>query len=525
MRTLNPRVFWLVLLFIALIGLVIRVEIGLKSFISFDEWQHAFMASSARWTDLSFELRTNAHPPLFFLLLRGIVRWGNVALYRSISIAAGVGSIILVGLIARRILASPILPLVCAAVFALSTDAISVSIEVRSYQLMIFFVLLAFWAWQQMFPAAGEPVGIGYYFLFAIASSLAVLTHYSAVFFLGACVIVSAMFLRQSRVRVAFALSFPCVIFAAEYFVHAGAQPMEGYLFDFYRSGTHGEAMPHFLLRNFRNFFNLFSPVQVRGTGVSLLVILLLCLTAVWSFRKSSGTLRNMAMIFAAVTVLELLAASLIDKYPFGGMLRHQYIAGPFLLLAAFAVLDVVLDEFPLASYQYAIPALILTASAANVVVEGPKLVWYPGVVLASNEFNAWRAAFPGPRAVYVDHWGVIGFFIHTADQPRTFVRSIPGDATIDEYRIPDGTKIFYDKSRILLDFSDPSVYRGFAACIKNSGIKELTVFFFSAVDKTINEPQGALEATVRRKAAEQGLVATRIIVTPTLLAASFQVN
>jgi 4-amino-4-deoxy-L-arabinose transferase-like glycosyltransferase len=130
---LNPRVFWLVLLLTALIGLVVRIEIGRKTFISFDEWQHVFMASSARWTDLSFELRTNAHPPLFFLLLKAIVRLGNIALYRSISIAAGVGSIVAVGLIARRLLDSPILQLLCAAVFALSTDAISVSVEIRSY--------------------------------------------------------------------------------------------------------------------------------------------------------------------------------------------------------------------------------------------------------------------------------------------------------------------------------------------------------------------------------------------------------
>src|SRR5947199_6878262 len=114
---MKSRLFWPVLLLIALAGLICRVYVGLKTFISFDEWQHAFMASSARWADLSYELRTNAHPPLFFLLLRGIVRWGSAAFYRSISIAAGVGSIVLVGLIARRILASQILPLVCAAVF------------------------------------------------------------------------------------------------------------------------------------------------------------------------------------------------------------------------------------------------------------------------------------------------------------------------------------------------------------------------------------------------------------------------
>ena len=54
---------------------------------------------------------------LIMLLLGGIVKLGHVALYRSISIAAGVGSIILVGLIARRTLRSQTMQLVCAAAF------------------------------------------------------------------------------------------------------------------------------------------------------------------------------------------------------------------------------------------------------------------------------------------------------------------------------------------------------------------------------------------------------------------------
>src|SRR4051794_34214219 len=82
----TPYVFWPVLLLVSIAGFLLRLEVGRKTYISFDEWQHVFMAASARWTDLAFELRTNSHPPLFFLLLRGIVRLGNVALYRSISI-------------------------------------------------------------------------------------------------------------------------------------------------------------------------------------------------------------------------------------------------------------------------------------------------------------------------------------------------------------------------------------------------------------------------------------------------------
>ena len=36
--------FWPVLLLTSLVGLVVRAEVGRKTFISFDEWQHLFMA-------------------------------------------------------------------------------------------------------------------------------------------------------------------------------------------------------------------------------------------------------------------------------------------------------------------------------------------------------------------------------------------------------------------------------------------------------------------------------------------------
>src|SRR5690348_14760452 len=147
---MKPRTFWFWLILIALAGFAIRVDIGARTYIDFDEWQHLFMASSPRWADLEFELRTNAHPPLFFFLLGWVERLGMPALYRAVSTAAGTGSIMIVGLIARRLFESPLVQLACAAAFAFSVDAVAVSDEIRSYQLAIFLVLVAFYAWLEM---------------------------------------------------------------------------------------------------------------------------------------------------------------------------------------------------------------------------------------------------------------------------------------------------------------------------------------------------------------------------------------
>jgi uncharacterized membrane protein len=549
----TPWVFWLVLLLAALAGLLVRVEVGRKTYISFDEWQHIFMAGTARWTDLSFELRTNAHPPFFFLLLRGIVRLGNVSLYRSISIAAGAGSIVVVGLIARRILHSPAMQLLCATAFALSAAAISVSTEIRSYQLTVFLTLVAFLSWLDLCPRTDGRIRVWPCITFAISSSLAVLSHYSAIFFLGACVavpfLVAAMSprLRERWIRgthkrsiwlAASALALPCAAFAVEYAVHVREQIRLGYIAnlyipDFHRGGTPNETAAAFVLRNSRNFLNLFSPIEFQSSTSFLFVIVLLSAAAIWVYfkhfkRSSAPEISTVPIVFAMVMVLELLVASLARKYPFGGLLRHQYIAGPFLLIAAFVFLDAVVSTVG-PNLRRAIPALLLAAMVGNLIVEWPKLIVYPGLVLLKDEFNAWRSAFPDTHGVYLDHWAVIGYFMYTSDHPRRFVRRIPGDAWIDQYHVPggtpDGTEIFYDKTRDNLDLSDSSVYRSFAACLRGSGMTELSLFYFTAGHRPLDQAPADLEKTIVQKAAEQGLIASKVVAGRTTVFAGFKLT
>jgi hypothetical protein len=533
----NYGLFWPILLLIAFVGLVARLYVGSKTFIDFDEWQHVFIAGGARWADLAFELRTNAHPPLFFLLLRPLVRLapGNPEFYRSISIAAGSGSIVIVGLIARKIIDSPVIQLLCAAVFALSVDAIAISDEIRSYELAVFLVLLAFLSWLSMFPPNGEKVEVWPFAAFAVCSSLAVSSHYSAVFFLGACIAVSPLLVAGATAKrlwlLGSALAVPLIVFAVQYFIHASVQPIQGYLFDFYRGMTPGESAAAFAVRNTRNFFNLFSPVQFPSMASFLPFLLLFAGAGTWAlsrrFRENSAAGKGSAgaILVAAVIVLELLTASLFQKYPFGGMLRHQYVAGPFLLIGSFVVLDCVVSHAG-QRLRLAVSAFVLAASICNLIADGPGLIQYPGAVLMEAEFKAWHAAFPDAGAVYLDHWGAIAWFIHTRERPRTFVRRVPGDAVIDEYYVSGengGAEIFYDKTRGSLDFSDPSVYRSFAACLRASRVKELTLFFFAPDDKPFSQSPERMQKLVTVEAAQQGMTTTKIVVARTYLFAGFR--
>jgi uncharacterized membrane protein len=543
---MSPRTFAWLLFLIALAGLAIRVYVGSKTFLDFDEWQHIFMASVPRRADMAFELKTQAHPPLFFLLLRYFVPFasGNPAIYRIFSIASGTGSVIVIGLIGRKILDSAVVQLLCAAAFALSLDAIAISDEIRSYQLAIFFLLLAFLYWIEILQATERDARKAPFIAFAIYTSLALLSHYSAVFFLGACMAVSLLSrpiaMRRSPVLFASALSLPSAVFLFEYFVHAGAQPIQGYIAAFYRGGTPGEPAVPFVIRTSQAFFNLFSPVEVDRTPVFLLLLLPLGAAAAWTVRgqmkDGSAAARSSAaaIIFAGAIVLELLLASLLQKYPFGGLLRHQYIAGPFIFIAAFVVLDcLVAVAGP--RLRRATAGLLLAASVGNVVAGGTGLIQYPGATVMQAEFALWQSAFPNARAVYLDHWGVLGYFVHTRNRPRRFVRRIPDGAAIDQYHIPaaegqktgnlDAVDIFYDKTRTVLDFSDSSVYRSFASCMRGSGAPELSLFFFFPAGIPNGQTPESMEELVRRKAADQGLTTLKTVVTSTVLFAGFKLT
>jgi hypothetical protein len=504
---MKPRTFWLWLILIALAGLVIRVDIGARTFIDFDEWQHLFMAASPRWADLEFELSTNAHPPLFFLLLGWIEQLGNPAFYRALSIAAGTGSVVMAGLIARRLFESPLIQLACAAAFAFSVDAITISDEIRSYQVAIFFVLVAFYAW------LGMPGSVRSSILFAFASSLALLSHYSAIFAVAACAILTVP---RLRLRSAIALAVPLLLFAAEYLLHAGAQPQQGYIIGYYFGTTAGESLPGFLLRNSRNFFNLFSPIELASIPAAAVVIVIVCALAAWAALRRKA---SVVILAAAVIVFEIVAAAILGKYPFGGELRHQYIAGPFLLLAAFAVLDRLNVKLPRA----VIPALALCVSVAGFASQRSSLIRFPGVVLQSEQYRAWRTAFPHAPAVYVDHWGAIAYFIHTSTEPRTFVRHIPAAANVDEYRTPDGIHIFYDKSRDIADLADSATYASVASCLRTSGLSGITIFLMSPGDRPLDLHNGKLESIIADLAARHGLRLTRFAPGPQYAAAGFK--
>jgi hypothetical protein len=502
----RPDLYFLpVLLFITAAALLIRLYVGSREFMDFDEWQQVFMASVPRWIDLKYELRNEAHPPVFYILLKALLAFGSGKLwYRCLAIVPGVGSVFLVGMIGRKVFRFSSVALLCAGAMALSTAT------------------------------------------FSADSALAVGCHYFAALFLLPCLLVSLFFECRScqspvvcgrKVTptrtwgLTLSLTLPLCAFVYFYLKYIQNFNLQGHPGEeFYWRLAVNETWRTFLLRNFQNFMNLFSPVQFQSQLVLLLVLAVLGIGSIFVFLKSRREehtkyrYRAIPAFFVAIIVLELMILSLAGKYPFGGLVRHQYIAGPFLVLATFSVVDDVLSLLT-SGFRVVLLTVVALLIASHMIVAWPGIIVYPdGPKLYSWAFDHYQSSFPQAQAVYVDHWGVIGYYMNTDNRKRRFVRGIPGIAFIDQYRMAGpsgGIDIFYDKSRYNLDLSDPMLYTSFATCLTESGIKQLTLFFLTPGDVPIADPN-ALRNTIIERAADQGLSATRVIIDHTAVYAGF---
>jgi len=169
---------------------VVLVLLGSREFIGYDSYWHVFIARQDRWPNFWHEVRDNAHPPLFYLLLRVASSWfGSTLLaYRAVSIAATVAATAIVAAIVGRLTSNRPLAIVAAAGFGLAYGVIMTGLEVRAYALCAAFTLLAFLFYLDWLRAPARRQSTRIFVGFAIAATLAVITHYSTFFFLAAVV-------------------------------------------------------------------------------------------------------------------------------------------------------------------------------------------------------------------------------------------------------------------------------------------------------------------------------------------------
>ena len=69
------------------------------------------------------------------------------------------------------------------------------------------------------------------------------------------------------------------------------------------------------------------------------------------------------------------------------------------------------------------------------------------------------------------------------------------------------------------------SLYRSLARCLRQSGVKQLTMFFFTPGDAPLGDSAETLRRIITQTAAEQGLTATKVVVGTTTIFAGFELE
>lgn len=172
------------LLLVCVVAGAARVYVAAEKPLNYDEYWHIFVAQQDTREGLAREWRSNAHPPLYYWLLRLLVSLARGPLVdRSISLLAGVLAVLVIGQILAKVAKDPVVAPLGAFAFALAPSAVLISSEVRSYMLCTLFLLVAF---SQYVGLVKGPPSFRALVIFSGASCLALMSHYFTIFFLAA---------------------------------------------------------------------------------------------------------------------------------------------------------------------------------------------------------------------------------------------------------------------------------------------------------------------------------------------------
>jgi hypothetical protein len=467
--------------------------------VGYDSFWHVFIARQERWRDFWREVQDNAHPPLFYLLLKAAVAGlGNSFLvYRLWSILGIAASTVLLARLTCRLTRKATLGIVAAAAFGFSASAAEVGLEVRSYAIFLAFAIAAVSAyveWLAAPPGRASPWARG---LFAGALSGAILSHYSAFFLLGATFAAPAILcIAHARWRVrlrreatdhplALAAMFaaPLATAIATWALHLrhyvnGLGHVSDFIFD-----RHVESRLAFVLRNTRNLALLFLPDLGLGEVAATIFVAVLIggLCFLMARRNARGRLAAVSFAVLLPMVLANLLAGLWGSYPFGGFLRQEIFLFPFLLLALFVGLD---------DARRAVPAgwrlnAVVWAGAAGLLValngwHVVALFRAPGANLDRGKLDRFQGHFRAPPAILVDQFNFIILFGLFHDWRWHLHWQAPFAAAMWQvWEVARGGERFAlcREQAWQSDFSKLDVYGDAADCLGRAGVDSVAVF------------------------------------------------
>ncbi len=461
-------------------ALILAAALGLRLFfalthpVDYNAYWHVFIARNLRR-----EYGGLAHPPLFLVLLKlaDAVRHSSLA-YQSVSLLSGLGVVVLTRSILLRLRASASAADLGALTMAVAQPAVILSCGVQSYMLAAFFIFASFLPYIDLAgPDLPRPRRAA---SFAVLVSLGLLTEYYTAFYLAAAALAPVLVAacrpayraalrtdlpRRIRLHVA-AFAPPAAVAAAVYLVLARPWVQKFNTIPQFYFQPDRETAAAFLVRNLWNLFNTFAPVTVwspRPAAVLLLgfVVVAFALAVSDPRREASADARGLP---AGVLVLLLgigIALGLKGPYPFGGLMRQQFLYFLFAIPAGFVAFDRLLRGVDRARARAAIAA----AGAALLVLN---LAWHRrdfrnlGHVDFTKQARAFDRLFPDAEVLHVDQLNLIGFFMTHDDWRWRFAGRDPRNPLVERYVLEkDGRRLTLVAHRDSwnFDFHDPKLY------------------------------------------------------------------
>jgi hypothetical protein len=522
----TSRRFVSVLLFIVLAAAIPALMLGTSQYIEYDGYWHVFIAQQDNWSRFWRDIATNAHPPLFFLLLKAMLHLGHSLLvYRSISLATGIASVGLVGWIARKVTGSDTRAWQSALLYGFALPAIIMACEVRSYMLSTFCVLLSFSSLLDLADTAELQNKAKSRAGYAVWAILACLSHYFAFFYCGASMAILAgrFIIRKFQRRKASWLAEAATLLpivaaiATLYLVHAGnLAEIQGHLLPYYHDPAGAESAAAFLLRNNRNLLNLFLPWRISSDVVALVLSLCAFATGLIAIRGAVSARPTWTLLTTWMMLGAIALAAIAGKYPFGGDLRQQYILFPFFVLCLAIVVERAVAGF---APKVPVPGRALAnalMSALIVIMSLRQFSHYPksgGNVLA-DRLQRFNQVEPAPAAVYLDQFNLITFFIYHHDWKWTLEKQQPIDG-IDIYRLRKGDQtmlVLRDKQRWNLDPEEADFYGQMPQFLRTWKIAGgITVFDIRQIPPGVPYPDlKIVRASIAKKAFDAALCLPR---------------
>ena len=485
---------------------VVLIVLGRREAIGYDSFWHVFIARQDRWPNFWREVRDNAHPPLFYLLLRatsGLFGPGLLS-YRMVSIASTVAATAFVGAIVRRTTANRALAVLAAAAFGVSYGAVATGLEVRAYSMCAAFTMLAFIFYLDWFAASPQRSSPRASAGFAIAAAIAVLTHYSTFFFLAAAVSTPAALAVASRewrhrvigkaaahpLATASMFAIPLAVAAGAYALHVGLwgggrlAHVPDYMFNPATETAWG-----FVWRNTLNLAAIVLPggnefiagIYNSTQRIALAIVGGVAVLGLAQLgRPRTSRLAAVPVVVLLVMIVLNAIGGLTLRYPYGGAARHEFFLVPFAIVALFTLIEAARRALPRPAANRQVVATVVACGVGASVASWASTYQLNAQAMFQPQMDAFRRAVPAPRAVLLDQFSFINFFSHYHDWQWRAGDDSPGQAVRQIWWVSKDDRrmaICRDAPFWSFDMSSVDTFDTVVECGHRTGVGRVAIF------------------------------------------------